>query len=115
MPDSPVKEVSSLSLMAGERIRAARTRLGLSQAELAERMGERQSVVSEIERGRREIYLRHIQAASEVLGMPEAWFVARPEQIRQAIDALVEGGVAGGTALTQVALALLKEPPDQSS
>lgn len=115
MSDSPVKEISSLSLMAGERIRVVRTRLGLSQAELAERMDERQSVVSEIERGKREIYLRHMQAAADVLGMPEAWFVARPEQIREAIEALVEGGVAGGTALTEIALALLQDSPDQST
>jgi transcriptional regulator with XRE-family HTH domain len=46
----------SLSVVLGERVRAARSRLGLSQEQLAERAGfAHHQIVSQIELGQREI------------------------------------------------------------
>lgn len=47
---------------------AMRNEAGLTQAELAERMGRRQSVVSAIESGRREPRLSTLSAAARAMG-----------------------------------------------
>lgn len=109
MPDSPVKGISSLSLIAGERIRRVREAAGWSQQRLADAMGERQSVVSAIERGLREVYLRHIEAAAVAFDVPEAWFVARPAVVVDAVEALRERGLGGGTRLVELGLVLIHE------
>jgi transcriptional regulator with XRE-family HTH domain len=56
------------SMDAGSVIRAARRRRGLSQAQLAERAGVSQSVVSDYERGRRDPTLTTLRRLVEATG-----------------------------------------------
>jgi predicted transcriptional regulator len=57
---------------------AARTRAGLSQAEVAQRMGTTQSVVARLESGRRPPALRTVQRVAQAVG---GRAVARIERI----------------------------------
>jgi transcriptional regulator with XRE-family HTH domain len=50
-----------------ENIRDIRRALGLSQAEMADRLGLHQSAISRLERGRRELDKRTILAAQALL------------------------------------------------
>lgn len=69
--------VSDLSRAVGVVLRELRRGRGLRQRELADAIGERQSVVSALEGGRREAYLRHIEAAARALGVTPAGLVGR--------------------------------------
>ena len=53
---------------AVSKLIAMRDEAGLTQAELAERMGRRQSIISAIESGRREPRLSTISAAARAMG-----------------------------------------------
>jgi DNA-binding XRE family transcriptional regulator len=53
--------------MARELV-AARTRAGLTQAEVAERMGTTQSVVARLEGGKRQPSLRTVQRYAQAIG-----------------------------------------------
>ena len=70
---------------AGAAIRERRKDLGLSQAELAERIGVHRVQVTRIENGTRRINLRYAHKLADVLG----W-----EVVRRAIEGAgdVEGG-----------------------
>src|SRR5690606_7888733 len=54
---------------AVEALIRARKEAGLTQAELAERMGRQQSIISEIESGRRSPRLDTLAAAARALGL----------------------------------------------
>jgi predicted nucleotidyltransferase/DNA-binding XRE family transcriptional regulator len=60
--------MSASTLSAGSLLRAARTRAGLSQAELAARAGVTQSVISVYESGRRQPALTTLAALVEAAG-----------------------------------------------
>lgn len=108
MRDGDVKRISSLSVIAGARLRSLRLAAGMSQVELAGHMEVKQSVVSSIERGKREVYLRHLDLAAQAFGVPAVWFLAENDRIRAAVDALRDGGPDGGRALIELGLAMLR-------
>lgn len=58
----------------GERIRRARETLGLSQDDLAERVGRDQRSVSEYENGKRRIYAHDLPTFAEALQVPITYF-----------------------------------------
>lgn len=62
---------------AGEVIREARLAAGLSQAELAKRVGTNQSAVSFIERGRRIPDVAIVARIADAVGAPRREFLAR--------------------------------------
>jgi transcriptional regulator with XRE-family HTH domain len=65
------------------RLRSARERCGLSQRELAVRLGKPQSFISKIETGERRVDLIEALAICEVLGIPLDSIV--PSELRGAI------------------------------
>lgn len=60
----------------GERVRARRLEIGLSQMELAERAGMHFTYVSSVERGLRNISLVNIVRLAEALGVDAGTLVA---------------------------------------
>lgn len=103
----------------GERIRAARLAHGLSQAELAGRLGVDRSAVVRMEGGERKVSALELVALSEALKVPIAHFVhhspaavrsrrttldevAQPvERIRFRVDALLEAHLRDADSLRQ--------------
>ena len=63
------------------RLKAMREALGVSQVELARRMGLNQSLVSRAERGLIETWPRFRRASSEALGLPEAVLYDVPSDV----------------------------------
>lgn len=59
---------------AGERIRAARLLLGMTQTELKEAAGVSQSLISAVEKGSREATADVVQAIASGIGMPMRFF-----------------------------------------
>ena len=53
----------------GERIRARRVELGMTQLQLADRVGLKQTAVSYIETGKRDPAWRHLEPILSELGM----------------------------------------------
>lgn len=56
----------------GERIKNARTGAGMSQAELADKAGLSQSMISRIEQGQRDTPLSTFRRIAEALGLDPA-------------------------------------------
>lgn len=56
----------------GQRLRALRTERGISQVELARRLGSYQTVISAIERGERGLTLQQVMKLADALGAPPA-------------------------------------------
>jgi len=54
-------------------LRAAREHAGLTQAELADRMGKSQTMVSQAESGTARVSERYVKAVLEACGLPEDW------------------------------------------
>lgn len=73
-----------------EQLRALRTRAGLTQSALAERLGVRQTVVSEYERGQRRIDVLELRAIAVALGRPAAAVVAQLDALDTVLAALGE-------------------------
>ena len=73
-----------------EQLRALRTRAGLTQSALAERLGVRQTVVSEYERGQRRIDVLELRAIAVALGRPAAAVVAQLDALDAVLAALGE-------------------------
>lgn len=59
----------------GRRIQKAREEAGLSQEELASRLGITQSALSNYELGKRRLYLANLEQMSVALGKPLAYFM----------------------------------------
>lgn len=59
----------ALEQLIADRIRAERERIGLSQAELARRLGWKASAVSRLERGERDLRASTIDAVARALGV----------------------------------------------
>jgi transcriptional regulator with XRE-family HTH domain len=75
-PVVPLMEPAEL----GARIRELREAAGLSQAELAERLGIAQNSLSNWERGNRQPSFADIVRVAESLAVPISDFVVRPKQ-----------------------------------
>jgi transcriptional regulator with XRE-family HTH domain len=73
-----------------EQLRALRTRAGLTQSALAERLGVRQTVVSEYERGQRRIDVLELRAIAVALGRPATAVVAQLDALDALLAALGE-------------------------
>ena len=57
----------------GADLRAAREHAGLTQADLAERMGKSQTMVSQAESGTARVSERYVRAVLAACGLPEDW------------------------------------------
>ena len=62
-------EILRLRVRFGEEVRAARMKAGLTQAQLAERLGRSQEYVSLIERGRRRLPVEAMVLIMRALGL----------------------------------------------
>lgn len=65
-------------------LRETRERAGLTQVELAEKIGETQSYVSKVERGERRLDVVQLQAFCQALKVPLSSFIAEFESIPRA-------------------------------
>src|SRR5262249_57092646 len=70
-----------MGAFAGERIRAARQMLGISQTELAEAVGVGQSMISQVENGSRTATEDLLAAVARTTGTPRAFFDAMPPDL----------------------------------
>jgi transcriptional regulator with XRE-family HTH domain len=59
----------------GYRIQIAREEAGLNQKELADRLGLSQSTLSNYEKGKRRLYLSHLQKIAQELNKPPDYFL----------------------------------------
>jgi ribosome-binding protein aMBF1 (putative translation factor) len=66
----------------GADLRAAREHAGLTQAELAERMGKSQTMVSQAESGTARVSERYVKAVLKSCGLPEDWSGAKKPRKR---------------------------------
>jgi len=57
------------------RLREARTAAGLTQAQVAEKLGKRQNFVSKVETGERRIDPVELRRFAELYGQPVDWFL----------------------------------------
>ena len=64
-----------------ERLRAARETAGLTQVEVARRLGRPQSYVSKSESGERRLDVVELLELAEVLGRPLTYFVAGTSRV----------------------------------
>jgi transcriptional regulator with XRE-family HTH domain len=81
---------SSRSREFARRLRAARRRAGLSQRELALRLGRSQATVCHGESGTGRVGVRYVRAVLEACGFPPNW-EASPDDSRYSRDVVPEG------------------------
>ncbi|TRZ94841.1 MAG: XRE family transcriptional regulator [Dehalococcoidia bacterium] len=62
----------------GMRIQQARQELGLTQKELAARLGYTQAALSNYELGKRRLYLASLEQIADILGKPLSYFLELP-------------------------------------
>jgi len=62
----------------GMRIQQARKELGLTQGELATRLGCTQAALSNYELGKRRLYLASLEQIAQTLGKPLSYFIESP-------------------------------------
>lgn len=63
-----------------EQLRNARERKGLTQTQVAERLGQTQSFVSKVERGERRIDIVELRAICSAIGVSFGAFVSQMEK-----------------------------------
>lgn len=68
---SAKKEMESIYLAFGSRIRRIREALGLDQGELAKRVGLNRTSITNIEAGRQRILLHDVEKFSKAIGTTE--------------------------------------------
>ncbi|MBK6750296.1 MAG: helix-turn-helix transcriptional regulator [Acidobacteria bacterium] len=69
-----------------EQLRTAREEKGLTQMDLAERLGQTQSFVSKVERGERRVDVVELRAFCKSIGVPLAKFISIVESILDSPD-----------------------------
>jgi transcriptional regulator with XRE-family HTH domain len=74
----------------GKQLKGLRARAGLTQTALAQRLGVRQSVVSEYECGKRRIDVLELRAIAVEIGRPAAAVVAQLDALDALLAALGE-------------------------
>ncbi len=77
----PAKHVGDQVIAA--RVCEARKRIGLSQTQLAERLGVSQSLVLSWERATFTPTVPHLRSLAQVLGVPMDWLAGNEEQLRE--------------------------------
>jgi ribosome-binding protein aMBF1 (putative translation factor) len=73
LPPGTVDAHEAIRGSIGEGLRAAREEAGLTQAELAERMGKSQTMVSQAESGTARVSERYVRAVLDACGLPADW------------------------------------------
>ncbi|MBM4452241.1 MAG: helix-turn-helix transcriptional regulator [Chloroflexi bacterium] len=62
----------------GMRIQQARQELGLTQEELAARLGYTQAALSNYELGKRRLHITNLEQIAQTLGKPLSYFIESP-------------------------------------
>jgi transcriptional regulator with XRE-family HTH domain len=75
MEPKDLSRVTALELAIGARMRTRRRQLGLSQSELADKLGVSFQQVQKYERGANRVAASTLVAASQALGTTVAWLV----------------------------------------
>ncbi|MEN3316485.1 MAG: hypothetical protein V7605_2719 [Acidimicrobiaceae bacterium] len=65
-----------------EELVARRSKLGLSQTEVAARMGTSQSAVARLESGSNDVRLSTVERYAEALGLQVSWTLTTPKESR---------------------------------
>ncbi len=93
----------------GKRLQMAREDAGLSQEQLAARIGCSQSTLSNYEKGRRRLYLAQLEKIAEELQKPIEYFMQPLAE--DAAGSTTEGGWAGDPDAKTLMAALAKLSP----
>jgi len=64
---------SASAIETGEYVRAVREKSGLTQAELAERLGSHQPAIARLEAGDTNVNMRTLERIAEALGLEMEW------------------------------------------
>jgi transcriptional regulator with XRE-family HTH domain len=91
----------------GKKIQKAREEAGLSQDEMATRLGVTQAALSNYELGKRRLYLANIEQIAVLLNKPLSYFLDEPAPEGQADKRLKAGETAAEI------MALLAEMPEE--
>jgi transcriptional regulator with XRE-family HTH domain len=91
----------------GKKIQKAREEAGLSQEEMASRLGYTQAALSNYELGKRRLYLANIEQIAVLLNKPLSYFLDEPVP-----DAKVEGRKEKNETTAEIA-ELIAEMPDE--
>ena len=79
--------MSERAVIVGKRVKAMRTQKGISQSELAHRVGISQAHMSNIENGHSNITLENLFALHDILGVSMASFFVDIDGIQEANEA----------------------------
>lgn len=75
----------------GLKIQIAREEKGMSQEQLARALGCSQPALSNYEKGKRRLYLSHLEKLSEVLGKPPEYFMENSDLLKSGPGGAVSG------------------------
>jgi len=84
LPPGAVDAHAFVRQSIAESLRAARAHAKLTQAQLAERMGRSQTMVSQAESGSARVSERYVKAVLKACGLPGDWVGANPKRARRA-------------------------------
>ena len=73
VPPGSVEALSFVRSSVAEGLRAAREKAGLTQGELAAKLGKSQTLVSQTEGGRERVGARYVAAVLKACGLPKDW------------------------------------------
>ena len=77
VPPGSVEATAYARASVAEGLRSARETAGLTQNELAEKLGKSQTMVSQAESGRERIGARYVAAVLRACGLPKDWKPAK--------------------------------------
>jgi transcriptional regulator with XRE-family HTH domain len=92
----------------GKKIQMAREEAGLSQEELASRLGYTQAALSNYELGKRRLYLANIQQIASELNKPLSYFLDEPP-----VAAYAEQGRPQDETMSEIIKLLSDLPPEE--
>ena len=84
LPSGTVDAHAFVRESIGESLRAARAHAKLTQAQLAQRMGKSQTMVSQAESGSARVSERYVKAVLEACGLPDDWAGPKPKRAKRA-------------------------------
>lgn len=93
----------------GEKIQKAREEIGLTQEELATRLGCTQSALSNYELGKRRLYLNVLRQIAQILNKPLNYFM---EPVAETATDKVKNLLADGE-LKEILLSIAELPPKE--
>jgi len=77
---------SEISTSISERLREAREASGLSQGQVAKKLGFHRPTITEIEAGRRKVTAQEVESFADIYGVPAGWIVSG-QSMDEAADA----------------------------